>query len=152
MAVPIRGIQSQLRLPSNRELSWVVPMEMKILDADRVAECLEYKTLIEALRSGLTGTGSSPSRMRLETGYASERKLLLVKPAWDEDAAIIKLLTLNEMNRETELPFIQGVIVVLTRPQGLPFALWTRGSLLVGVPRPLPRWRRTTWRFRTRKS
>ena len=109
-----------MRLPSNRELSWVVPMEMKILDADRVAECLEYKTLIEALRSGLTGTGSSPSRMRLETGYASERKLLLVKPAWDEDAAIIKLLTLNEMNRETELPFIQGVIVVFDQATGSP--------------------------------
>ena len=95
-------------------------MRMKILDADRVAECLDYDALIEALRSGLTGTGSSPSRMRLETGSADDRKLLLVKPAWDDDVAIVKLLTLNEMNRQTEQPFIQGVIVVFDQATGSP--------------------------------
>ena len=91
---------------------------MKILDADRVAECLDYEALIEALRSGLTGTGSSPSRMRLETGSEDDRKLLLIKPAWDDDVAIVKLLTLNERNRKTALPFIQGVIVVFDQATG----------------------------------
>lgn len=93
---------------------------MKILNADRVAECLDYEALIEALRSELTGAGSSPSRMRLETGSADDRKLLLVKPAWDDDVAIIKLLTLNEMNRMTVVPFIQGVIVVFDQATGTP--------------------------------
>lgn len=93
---------------------------MKILNAERVAKCLDYEALIEALRSGLAGTGSSPSRMRLETGSADDRKLLLVKPAWDDDVAIIKLLTLNEMNRQTEIPFIQGVIVVFDQATGTP--------------------------------
>lgn len=93
---------------------------MKILNAERVAKCLDYEALIEALRSELTGTGSSPSRMRLETGSADDRKLLLVKPAWDDDVAIIKLLTLNEMNRKTVVPFIQGVIVVFDQATGTP--------------------------------
>lgn len=93
---------------------------MKILNAERVAKCLDYEALIEALRSGLAGTGSSPSRMRLETGSADDRKLLLVKPAWDDDVAIIKLLTLNEMNRKTVVPFIQGVIVVFDQATGTP--------------------------------
>ena len=91
---------------------------MKILNADRVAECLDYEALIEALRSGLAGSGSSPSRMRLETGSADDRKLLLVKPAWDEDVAIVKLVTLNEMNRQTEHPFIQGMVVVFDQATG----------------------------------
>ena len=95
-------------------------MRTKILNADRVAECLDYEALIEALRSGLTGTGSSPSRMRLETGSEDDRKLLLVKPAWDDDVAIVKLLTLNERNRKTALPFIQGVIVVFDQATGTP--------------------------------
>ena len=95
-------------------------MRMKILNAEQVAECLDYEALIEALRSGLAGTGSSPSRMRLETGSADDRKLLLVKPAWDDDVAIIKLLTLNEMNRKTVVPFIQGVIVVFDQATGTP--------------------------------
>ena len=93
---------------------------MKILNAERVAQCLDYEALIEALRSGLAGTGSSPSRMRLETGSADDRKLLLVKPAWDDDVAIIKLLTLNERNRKTTVPFIQGVIVVFDQATGTP--------------------------------
>ena len=95
-------------------------MHTKILNADQVAECLDYEALIEALRSGLTGTGSSPSRMRLETGSEDKRKLLLVKPAWDDAVAIVKLLTLNERNRKTALPFIQGVIVVFDQATGTP--------------------------------
>jgi len=95
-------------------------MRMKILNAERVAECLDYETLIEALRAGIAGTGSSPSRMRLETGSADNRKLLLIKPAWDDGMAIIKLLTLNEMNRKTVVPFIQGVIVVFDQATGTP--------------------------------
>ena len=91
---------------------------MKILNADRVAECLDYEALIEALRSGLAGAGSSTSRMRLETGSEDDRKLLLIKPAWDDEVAIVKLLTLNEMNRRTERPFIQGVIVVFDQATG----------------------------------
>ena len=95
-------------------------MRMKMLNAERVAERLDYEALIEALRSGFAGTGSFPSRMRLETGTTGDRKLLLVKPAWDDDAAIVKLLTLNEMNRKTALPFIQGVIVVFDQATGTP--------------------------------
>ena len=93
---------------------------MKILNAEQVAECLSYEALIEALRSGFAGAGSSPSRMRLETGSEDDRKLLLVKPAWDDDVAIVKLLTLNEMNRQAKPPFIQGVIVVFDQATGSP--------------------------------
>ena len=95
-------------------------MRMKIFNAEGMAECLDYEALIEALRSGLTGTGSSPSRMRLETGSDDDRKLLLVKPAWDDHVVMIKLLTLNEKNRQAEPPFIQGVIVVFDQATGSP--------------------------------
>ena len=43
-----------------------------------------------------------------------------MKPAWDDDVAIVKLLTLHEMNAKTELPFVQGVVVVFDQATGTP--------------------------------
>ena len=93
---------------------------MKLFDDERVVRHLDYAALIEALRTGLSGDSSSPIRTRLETGARGDSKVLLLKPAWDDDATVVKVLTLNEMNTTVGLPFIQGIVVVFDKATGSP--------------------------------
>lgn len=93
---------------------------MKVLDSDRIAEQLDYRQLVDSLREAFQGGCSAPVRQVLETGAVEDSKLLLLKPAWDEDCTAIKLLSINKRNPERGLPYIQGVIVVFDKETGAP--------------------------------
>lgn len=93
---------------------------MNLFDKDSIADRLDYTTLIEALREGFRGGFASPVRQAYETQSADDSKLFLLKPAWDDDNTVIKLLTVNASNPEQGRPFIQGVIVMFDKETGAP--------------------------------
>ena len=96
---------------------------MKIIDDQHVGDCLDYRTLIEALRSGFARQSSHPIHMRAETGVDEDSKVLLVKAAWDQDVTVIKAQTLNRSNKQSGLPFIQGLIAIFDKASGTPLAI-----------------------------
>ena len=61
--------------------------------------------------------------MRAETGVDADSKVLLVKAAWDRDVTVVKVLTLNEKNRQSRLPYIQGLITIFDKPSGTPLGV-----------------------------
>ena len=61
--------------------------------------------------------------MRAETGVDADSKVLLVKAAWDRDVTVVKALTLNKRNRQSGLPFIQGLIAIFDKPSGTPLGV-----------------------------
>ena len=93
---------------------------MKVFDCGRIAERLDYRQLVKSLREAFQGGFSAPVRQVLETGAVEDSKLLLIKPAWDEDCTSVKLLTINKRNPKMGLPYIQGVIIVFDRKTGAP--------------------------------
>lgn len=96
---------------------------MKIIDEQHVAGSLDYPTLIEALRSGFARQSSHPIHMGAETGVDADSKVLLVKAAWDQDVTVVKALTLNEKNRQSRLPYVQGLIAIFDKSSGTPLGV-----------------------------
>ena len=96
---------------------------MKIIDDQHVVDRLDYQTLIEALRSGFARRSTQPIQMRQETGVDADSKVLLVKAAWDQDVTVVKVLTLNEKNRQSRVPYIQGLIAIFDKPSGTPLGV-----------------------------
>ena len=102
---------------------------MKIIDDRRIARRLDYRTLIEALRAGFArrgsqaGQGSRTVHARRETGTDEDSQILLIKAAWDRDVTVVKALTLNEGNRRSTVPFIQGIVAVFDKPSGAPLGV-----------------------------
>ena len=96
---------------------------MKIIDEQHVAGSLDYPTLIEALRSGFARQSSHPIHIRAETGVDAGSKVLLVKAAWDRDVTVVKALTLNEKNRQSRLPYIQGLVAIFDKRSGTPLGV-----------------------------
>ena len=96
---------------------------MKFIDDQNVVDCLGYRTLIEALRSGFAHRSSHPVQMRRETGVEANSKVLLVKAAWDRDVTVVKALTLNANNRQSTVPYIQGLIAIFDKANGTPLGV-----------------------------
>ena len=102
---------------------------MKIIDDRNVARRLGYRTLIEALRSGFarrsaqSGQGSQTVHARRETGPDADSQILLIKAAWDRDVTVVKALTLNDGNRRSTVPFVQGIVAIFDKPTGAPLGV-----------------------------
>lgn len=96
---------------------------MKTIDNQLVIECLDYPALIEALRSAFAGRGVHTAQSRLETGSSADSKVLLIKSAWDEDVTVVKVLTLNESNRQSGVPFVQGLVAIFEKSTGTPLGV-----------------------------
>lgn len=96
---------------------------MKLFDQNGIAEKLGFKPLVEALRVGFEGEFNSPVRQTLETKDSEDSKLLLIKPAWDEDCTAVKLLAINANNPQQGLPYIQGIIVIFDKETGAPLGV-----------------------------
>ena len=96
---------------------------MKVIVDQHVGDCLDYRTLIEALRSGFARQSSHPIHMRAETGVDADSKVLLVKAAWDQDVTVVKAQTLNRSNKQSGLPYIQGLIAIFDKASGTPLAI-----------------------------
>lgn len=96
---------------------------MEIIDHQHVAGCLDYRTLIEALRSAFARRNSHAIQQRSETGSNADSKVLLVKAAWDQDVTVVKALTLNEKNWQSSVPFIQGLVAIFDKPSGTPLGV-----------------------------
>lgn len=96
---------------------------MKTIDDQHVVDCLDYRTLIEALRAGFARRSSPPIQMRRETGTDADSKVLLVKAAWDEEVTVVKAVTLNANNRQSEVPYIQGLVAIFDKASGTPLGV-----------------------------
>lgn len=68
---------------------------------------------------------AAPDRSHLDTGSGD----LLVMPAWAEDAAGVKLVTVAPGNPERDLPLIQGVYVLFEKPGLTPIAIFDAAAL-----------------------
>ena len=96
---------------------------MKSIDDQHVVDCLDYRTLIEALRAGFACRNSQPIQMRQETGTDADSKVLLVKAAWDGEVTVVKAVTLNANNRQSEVPYIQGLVAIFDKASGTPLGV-----------------------------
>ena len=96
---------------------------MRTFDDQHVLECLDYRTLIEALRAAFATGSVRTALTSLETGTGQDSKVLMTKTAWDEDVTVVKVLTLNERNRQSAIPFIQGSILIFDKATGTPFGV-----------------------------
>ena len=96
---------------------------MKTIDDQHVVDCLDYRTLIEALRAGFACRNSQPIQMRQETGTDADSKVLLVKAAWDREVTVVKAVTLNANNRQSEVPYIQGLVAIFDKASGTPLGV-----------------------------
>lgn len=96
---------------------------MKSIDDQHVVDCLDYRTLIEALRAGFACRNSQPIQMRQETGADADSKVLLVKAAWDGEVTVVKAVTLNANNRQSEVPYIQGLVAIFDKASGTPLGV-----------------------------
>ncbi len=96
---------------------------MKTIDDQHVVDCLDYRTLIEALRAGFACRNSQPIQMRQETGTDADSKVLLVKAAWDGEVTVVKAVTLNANNRQSEVPYIQGLVAIFDKASGTPLGV-----------------------------
>ena len=96
---------------------------VRTIDNQQVVERLDYRALIEALRSAFGGCGVHAALSRLETGTSGDSKVLLIKSAWDEDVTVVKALTLNESNRQAGTPFVQGLVSIFDKPTGTPLGV-----------------------------
>ncbi len=96
---------------------------MKTIDDQHVVDCLDYRTLIEALRAGFACRNSQPIQMRRETGTDADSKVLLVKAAWDGEVTVVKAVTLTANNRQSEVPYIQGLVAIFDKASGTPLGV-----------------------------
>lgn len=81
---------------------------------------------IEALEEALSGPEiHAPDRSHLDTGTGD----LLLMPAWADDVAGVKLVTVAPGNPQRNLPLIQGVYVLFEQPTLTPVALFDATAL-----------------------
>ena len=113
--------QGPLFLPDDKNSLRCTAME--IIDSQQVVERLEYRTLIEALRSAFGDRGVHTAQSRLETGSSDDSKVLLLKSAWGKDVTVAKVLTLNESNRQAGIPFVQGLVAIFDKSTGTPLGV-----------------------------
>jgi alanine dehydrogenase len=96
---------------------------MLVLTAERIRALTSMPALVECLRAAFRGECSAPSRQVLPLPGGAAGRLLLSMPAFDSDgAAVVKLSTVFPDNEASELPTIQGAIVVFS-DTGTPTAL-----------------------------
>jgi 1-piperideine-2-carboxylate/1-pyrroline-2-carboxylate reductase [NAD(P)H] len=92
---------------------------VEILGAEETAARLPYADLAESIREVVLERGSgavhAPSRMSLPL---AEGGVLLVMPASGEDIAMTKLVTVHPENARSDLPTIQGEVVVMEAGTG----------------------------------
>jgi ornithine cyclodeaminase/alanine dehydrogenase-like protein (mu-crystallin family) len=92
---------------------------VEILGAEETAARLPYADLAESIREVVLERGSgvvhAPSRMSLPL---AEGGVLLVMPASGEDIVMTKLVTVHPENARSDLPTIQGEVVVMEAATG----------------------------------
>ena len=96
---------------------------MKTIDDQQVVKRLDYRVLIGALRSAFADRGVRTAQTRLETGTGGDSKVLLIKSAWDDEVTVVKVLTLNEGNRQAGIPFVQGLVSIFEKSTGTPLGV-----------------------------
>lgn len=101
-------------------------MDIPFVDADRLKQLLTQEGAVAALELAFArDTSGLPDRHHLDVGEGD----LLVMPAWSEDAAGVKLITVAAGNAARGLPLIHGVYVLFDKPTLRPVALFDAAPL-----------------------
>lgn len=98
---------------------------MRIVTAEELAEVLDYRALVEALRAAFQSECELPARHHhaVETPDGPEATLLLM-PAWRTGGRIgIKVVTVFPGNGEKGLPAVMGNYLLLDGLTGTPLAI-----------------------------
>lgn len=96
---------------------------MLILTADEIRAAAPLPRLIEVLRDAFRAEYTVPPRQITKLPHGDAERLLLCMPAFDrQGAGAVKLSTVYPDNRDSSVPTIQAVIVVLSAV-GTPTAL-----------------------------
>ncbi len=101
-------------------------MSLAFVGTDLLSQTLTMTEAVDALERTFAATlPTSPARAHLETGAGD----LLLMPAWGDDAAGVKLVTVAPGNPARNLPLIQGVYVLFEKPSLTPVALFDAAAL-----------------------
>ena len=101
-------------------------MELAFLGPETLSRVLSMADAMEALEDSLSGSDiHAPDRSHLDTGTGD----LLLMPAWADDVAGVKLVTVAPGNPKRGLPLIQGVYVLFEQPTLTPVALFDATAL-----------------------
>ena len=94
---------------------------MKFIDADKIENILDYKSLISALQEGFKSDIIAPIRHHHDFENPKEcvDSTLLLMPSWQESEVLgIKLVTVSPNNTKYDLPSINGLYVLFDAHKG----------------------------------
>ncbi|MCH8233350.1 MAG: ornithine cyclodeaminase family protein [Bacteroidetes bacterium] len=105
---------------------------MRIISAKEIVACLDYSTLIGALRDGFTSDIVVPERHHHNFSGASQNResTLLLMPAWKAEQNLgVKVVTVSPDNSKSGLPSIHGLYIYFDAVFGKPLAVMDAGAL-----------------------
>ena len=105
---------------------------MKYFAAEDIDDCLDFTSLIEALKIGFTKQYTIPTRMHINYDNAVDdnKNTMLVMPAIESDGyAGVKIVNVSPANNTRNMPTIRGIYYILDAVNGEPIALMDAKSL-----------------------
>ncbi|WP_421783250.1 ornithine cyclodeaminase family protein [Kiloniella litopenaei] len=99
---------------------------MQNITAEQVTKCLDYPSLVDALREAFQGKITVPMRHHhdMEQPNGQRESTLLLMPAWESGKSVgVKLVTVSPENGKKDLPAIQGIYILFDGDTGTPKAL-----------------------------
>lgn len=101
-------------------------MQPRFVDAADLSGLLTMEEAIDELEAAFGGVlPQAPARSHLDVGEGD----LLVMPAWSQEAAGVKLVTVAPANPARGLPLIHGIYVLFDQPTLQPVASFDAGPL-----------------------
>lgn len=98
--------------------------ELSLIGADAVHAALPFSRLVPALEAAFRGDGTVPERQHLDVDtLPSNRRILLLMPAWNEALIGVKLVTVTFGNPAKGLSTINSLYCLFDSGTGIPVAL-----------------------------
>ncbi len=97
---------------------------LKIISDAELADALDRRQLVEALRKAFRENPTIPKRHHHTVPRPGEDATLLLMPAWTKNGPIgIKMVTVFPTNADRDLPSIYGTYTLLDSETGIPLAM-----------------------------